>query len=262
MSEPDASPQAQFSLATEALAGRVLGALTGTQGPLPPTGPPAAGAPGDVKAYLAAVRVLGPDLYAPALLRGTPPDPADTEAVTEAFRVFPPSPADPPETVRRDRATARLHLGLGGEPLPVPLAPTAAEPGLRPAAGHALPPWRAWSAHLAPLSALALPGADDTLQAEATRHSRALALGTTRALLRRDHPTAARLARWLALTERRGAVPALDTEAVLTHIDLFGGGSVRARLDTAVARLLLVTAPRHRRPDDTGAAGHQERPPA
>ncbi|MEV1007068.1 hypothetical protein [Streptomyces sp. NPDC049881] len=256
MSEPDVSPQAQFSLATEALAGRVLGALTGTQGPVLPA------APGDTKAYLAAVRVLGPDLYAPALLCGTPLDPDGNEAVTEAFRVFPPSPADPPATVRRDRATAGLHLRFGGDPLPVTPHSTDASPspGLRPDTRQGLPPWRAWSAHLAPLSALALPGADDALQTEATRHSRALALGTTRALLRRDHPTAARLARWLALTEQRGAVPALDTRAVLTHIDLCGGGSTRARLDTAVARLLLATAAP--RPEGNGAAEHQERPPA
>ncbi|MGP3970845.1 hypothetical protein [Streptomyces sp. 6N223] len=247
MSYPDASPQADYAAAVEGLAGRVLGVLRGTQGPPASAAHVQGHVPGhvqahvqqaaDAKAGLAAVRVLGPDVLAPVLLLGAPFDAADRETVAEAFRVFPPAPGDPGEVAWRDHVTATLlaRHGGGGAPMPVPSPPAA----LPDAADL---PWPAWCALMARLSPLALPGVDGPVPEQACQHVRALSRGTARSMLRRDHPTAARLARWLALAIRRGASPELDVAAVLRHIELFGGGSARTVLDTTIARALIPDA--------------------
>ncbi|MDT0441471.1 hypothetical protein [Streptomyces johnsoniae] len=233
MSYPDPSPHAVYAAAVESLAGRVLGALTGTQGPAGPARHVEEA--GDPKAALAAVRVLGPDVFAPALLAGAPFGPADREAVTEAFRVFPPGPDDPPETVWRDRATAALLTRHGGDPV---------APGAQPVSRTPRHRWRIWAGWMARLSPLALPGVTGPLPDPDARAAQALAMGTTRALLRRDHPTAARLARWAAYADGRGVPCTLDLGAVLDHIELCGSGTARTALDTAIARRLAAGSER------------------
>lgn len=250
MPNPDASPRTEYAAAVESLAGRVLGALRGAGGAVV-VARQVEQAP-DPKAALAAVRVLGPDVFAPALLAGAPFGPDDAQAVTESFRVFPPAPDAAPEAVWRDRTTAHLLARYGGaspEDLPaalgVPARPAAGDRGLTdpeprpgPGPGGADGAWRAWSLRMAQLSPLALPGVDGPVHAAALRRTRDLARGAGRAMLRRDHPTAARLVRWLAFAVHRGDRPALDVAAVVRHIELHGGSDARTALDTEVARRL------------------------
>ncbi len=109
-------------------------------------------------------------------------------------------------------------------------------------------PWRAWSLRMARLSPLALPGIDGPVHEAADRRCRALARGATRAMLRRDYPIAACLARWLACARLRGTRPDLDVAAMVRHIELHGVGGARTALDTAIARRMLERADRTERP--------------
>jgi hypothetical protein len=93
---------------------------------------------------------------------------------------------------------------------------------------------------LAALAPLALPGLGDPFKVSVRRRSHDVARGVVRAMLRRDHPTAARLARWLALAEHHGGAAVLDLLAVLDHLDL-EATEARTALDTAIARRLSST---------------------
>ncbi|NDZ85813.1 hypothetical protein G3I23_09550, partial [Streptomyces sp. SID10115] len=66
----------------------------------------------------------------------------------------------------------------------------------------------------------------------------ALARGVTRATLRRDFPTAARIARWLVLLHTEGVPVPLDPAPLVEHLGLYGAGP-RLALDVAIARRLL-----------------------
>ncbi|MEE1941362.1 hypothetical protein V1L54_18440 [Streptomyces sp. TRM 70361] len=249
MPNPDVSPRAAYTAAVESLADRVLGALRGAGDPVV-IAAQVEEAP-DPKAALAAVRVLGPDVFAPALFGETPFGPADVQAVAESFRLFPPAPDATPETAWRDWTTARLLLRYGGDdslgaPEPRVLDDGGEGPG-GTGGGTGAPDtsWRVWSLRMAQLSPLALPGVDGPVHEAAARRSHALARGTARAMLRRDYPIAACLARWLAHSAHRGARPCLDVAAVVRHIELHGVGGARTALDTAIARRLL-DRPEHR----------------
>ncbi|MER5768740.1 hypothetical protein [Streptomyces sp. NPDC001985] len=222
----------------ESLAGRVLNALRGRED-----------SPGlavhvqeamDAKAALAAVRVLGPDLFAPALSASVPVAPGDREVVAEALRVFPPEPDDPPEAACLGRATITLLSQCGHEPVvTLDSAAGAAPGGAPPAAEH--PHWRPWAQRMAQLSPLALPGVRGPVSEQAIRRVLALNRGLARSMLRRDYPTAARLARWVALADSRGAVlPGTDIETVVEHLELCGAVGARTVLDTAIARRLIA----------------------
>lgn len=233
MSHPDASARAaRYARGVEHLTDRVLRALHSPTGLVVSQGWESD--PRDPKTVLAAVRVVGPDLFAPALLAGAPFAPDDRAAVEEAFRVFPPAPGDAPEVALRDRATLALLARHGGSP-PVPAmrvpVPEELDAGWRE--------WREWSARMARLSPLALPGLDTRVHDQADRRVRCLSRGTTRAMLRRDHPTAARLARWLALSQSRGVAPDMDVGAVLGLLEVCGG-SARTALDLAIARFFML----------------------
>jgi hypothetical protein len=171
----------------------------------------------DPKAALAAVRVLGPDVFAPALLAGRTFEPADARAVADSFRIFPPDPG-----VGRDWTTVRL-LARFGDPLgaspggpsgdapedtlgvPEPAAfEEAADPG---GPDGPVPSWRARSLRLAGLHPLALPDVDGPVHEAALRRLRDLSRGTSRAMLRRDYPTAARQARRLLDQSERPGGP-------------------------------------------------------
>lgn len=117
---------------------------------------------------------------------------------------------------------------------------TAESAADRPADEPAAPgtPWQAWSVRMGQLSPLALPGLDGPVHAAARAAPLALARGATRAVLRRDYPTAARIARWLALLGAEGRPLPLDPVPLVEHLRLYGGGP-RLALDVAIAGRLL-----------------------
>ncbi|MFF8958206.1 hypothetical protein [Streptomyces sp. NPDC014894] len=222
----------------ESLAGRVLRALRGAED-----------SPGlavhvqdtlDTKAALAAVRVLGPDVFAPALLASVPFSPTDREVVAEALRVFPPAPDDPPEAARLGRATLSL-LSQCGDGTVITLETPRRTPPAQGAAPSEEPHWRAWTQEMARLSPLALPGVRGDVTEQAERRLLDLYRGMTRSMLRRDYPTAARLARWVALADRGdGARPGMDIETVVTHLELCGAVGARTIVDTTIAGRIIA----------------------
>ncbi|MDG9702783.1 hypothetical protein [Streptomyces sp. DH37] len=246
MPNPDVSPRAAYASAVESLANRVLGALRGAEDAAV-VAAQVEDAP-DPKAALAAVRVLGPDVFAPALLAGRAFGPADARAVADSFRIFPPDPGAAPDAAWRDWTTVRLLARFGDAPedtLGVP-EPAAFEEAAEPDGPNStdgtdgpVPSWRTRSLRMAGLHPLALPDVDGPVHEAALRRLRDLSRGTSRAMLRRDYPTAARLARWLAWAVHRGTRPELDAAAVVRHLELHCGSGGRTALDIAVARHLL-----------------------
>ncbi|MFI7320955.1 hypothetical protein [Streptomyces venezuelae] len=213
----------------------------------------------DPKAALAALRVVGADAFAPHLLSGAALHPQDAAAVTQSFALFPPAmstPAPPPEgpaepwlAAWRDWATSalltRFTEGADGQPDGGPLAPQpAGAPVLtdpsHPSDGPADTDWQRWSVRMGQLSPLALPGLDSPVHSAARTGAAPLALarGATRATLRRDFPTAARIARWLVLLHTEGVPVPLDPAPLVEHLGLYGAGP-RLALDVAIARRLL-----------------------
>ncbi|MFD0273074.1 DUF6895 family protein [Kitasatospora sp. NPDC127111] len=261
----DTSLRDEYAAAVERVAGRVLHALGGGGDPVAParpghgspasavspdaeppllTSPPLAAERPLPRAELAAVRVLGPDAFAPTLLAGRAPDAATALTVAQALDVFPAAATDPtrPETALvaawRDRATTQL-LARAGRPTVAPSADHVPSP----APGPDQLGWPGWSVVMAQLSALALPGLDGPVHELARRHDLALARGLVRSMLRRDHRTAARIARWLARTAADGVPARLDLAPVLDRIRLAGDGSARTALDLAIAERLWRQRP-------------------
>jgi len=209
----------------------------------------------DVVAGLGAVRLVGADVFASHVLPGHPLEARDAGVVADAFGAFPPvyQPVTQEQRVMawRDWAMVRLLTRLTGErsatpapaelwqdwgvtrPVPARVARTPGEP-----ADVLGPPedWRRWSVVVAQLSALALPGVGGPVVEAVAREPLALGRGVTRAVLRRDHATAARLARWVALVGDR--VP-VDPVPLLEHLRLHAGADARLLLDLAVARHLV-----------------------
>ncbi|GAB7187889.1 hypothetical protein ATKI12_7720 [Kitasatospora sp. Ki12] len=220
----------EYAAAVERVAGRTLDALRDGGGA-------AALADPDIpvpRPLLAAVRLLGADLFAPQLLGGAEPDGPAAALLAEARHTFP-TPAAPSEQAAlaigwQDWAAGQLLARTPyGEAVPQP-APLPDPEALG---------WQAWSVRMAQLSVLALPGLDGPVHEAARTHTLALARGTVRSMLRRDLTTAARLARWLAWAGAEGLPPRLEVEPVLDRIRLAGDGSARTGLELAVARLLL-----------------------
>ncbi|QES45529.1 hypothetical protein DEJ49_35125 [Streptomyces venezuelae] len=210
----------------------------------------------DPKAALAALRVVGADAFAPYLLHDAAFHPQDAAAITQSFAVFPPAvstPAPPPEgpvepwlVAWRDWATAallaRFAEGADG-PDGGPLAPQPAGAPIlddHPSDGPTDTDWQRWSVRMGQLSPLALPGLDSPVHSAARTGAAPLALarGATRAMLRRDFPTAARIVRWLALLHAEGVPLPLDPVPLVEHLGLYGAGP-RLALDVAIARRLL-----------------------
>ncbi|MDR6593210.1 hypothetical protein ACFFSW_05245 [Saccharothrix longispora] len=235
-----------------ALAGHVVGAF----GEVGPTGvADFLDTCSDVVAGLGAVRLVGADVFAPHLLSGRPLDVRDAGAVADAFEAFPAvhqpvthqqrvlawrdwgtvellarltsARSAPPGTAEawRDWATTRLAATRLGRP-PGDAAAVLGDPG----------DWPRWSVAVAQLSSLALPGLGGPVHDAVAAEPLALARGATRALLRRDHTTAARLARWVALLADR--VP-LDAPLLLEHLGLHAGADARLLLDLTVAGRVL-----------------------
>jgi hypothetical protein len=203
------SSRAAYAASAAELSRRTLDALTGVGGAAVAAAHVEAAA--DRTAALAALRVVGADTFAPHLLAGAPLTDADAAAFDHCFALFPPAaghapppPAGPeaPWVIGwRDWATATLRALLPGG------AATAAVPRPQPAGASPDADWNRWSVLMGQLCSLALPGLDGPVHAAARNAPLALARGATRAVLRRDYPTAARITRWLAWLRFDGAEP-------------------------------------------------------
>ncbi|RNL82089.1 hypothetical protein EFW17_20185 [Halostreptopolyspora alba] len=191
-----------------------------------------------------AVRVVGADVLAPYLLGDRVPGHDDIEAVRAAVREFPaPPPAPHPDPVwaARDWALVRALAVLGvdateWEGVCAEAGDGSADPG---ATGSE--PWPTWAVGMARLSTLALPHLEGATRTQALARRTDLARGMARAMLRRDHHTAARLARWLALDQRSAPEPLLGS--ALDHLALLGVDESRTALEIALAR--RIAQPEH-----------------
>lgn len=115
------------------------------------------------------------------------------------------------------------------------------EPGSNQAAalnsgGEGESAWPVWSAAVSRLSMLALPAVGGPVREQVRRRRRDTWRGLARAMLRHDHLSAARLARWLALDAAVSSESLLG--AALSHLELFTAPPPRVRLEIALARRL------------------------
>lgn len=229
-----------YRQATAALAGRVLVAVQDNGGV---NLTDFLDSCGDVTAAMGAVRLVGADVFVPQSLLNRPVDTRDVEIVESSFSVFPPTgqPSTPEQRVMawRDWATGRLLARLTERNPPAP----AAAPGTIAAVLGDPGDWRRWSIALAQLSSLAQPDVCGPVIQAVEEGCRSLSRGATRAVLRRDHPMAARLARWVALLAGRGGRLDLDPGLLIEHIRLHAGTEPSLLLDLAVARQLLDREP-------------------
>ena len=242
----DTMLQDQFTLAVEWVADRVLGALTGA-GDVDLSVSAGIGGnpdgPGSV-ATAAALRIVGSDLFAPSLFTGTPLPARTATALVEAEERFGAFEAPGQDTDRlvvgwRDWAAAEL-LARAGQNVRVRRPEAVLPTPDRPSGSSE---WQPWSVSMSQLACLALPGLDSPLHEQARRAPLALARGATRSLLRRDHRTAARLARWLAWVQASGTPVPIEVAPVLRHIAQVGDGGARTALDLEIARRLLAGEP-------------------
>jgi hypothetical protein len=245
MSVVSGPPRAVFATAVETLADSVVRALTGADDAfrladqLPPDGNPT-----DSTATLAAVRVLGPDALAPFVFAKHRFDPGDAEVVATSIRMFPFREPDPeavgPDTdidnanstvrVLRDWATGEVLTRLG-VPDSARRYPARTDAGVGRNRG-----WVAWVGTLAQLSPLAAPGLDGWIHTDARRYRLDVARGVTRAMLRHDHLTAARLVRWLAACGEVPMDPPFLVAPVLRQLELVAEPDPRLRLEITMAR--------------------------
>ncbi|MFF5517066.1 hypothetical protein [Streptomyces coeruleorubidus] len=217
------------------------------------------GAPGPVVAA-GAVRLLGPDAVAGYLLAGRSLPAPESQAVRLALSALPPAPR---------ASVAVLHGGEGAwlrawtdwglvtalagvdatqppVPAPVPPGPPVCDDRLprrhrtggAAEGGSVREGWVAWSLRMGQLASLALPQLDGPVHDAARGGVLGLARGTTRALLRGDFATAARLNRWLAWLAADGSTLPVDAGVLGAEIALRGGGE-RCLLDVAIANRML-----------------------
>ncbi|WP_125513531.1 hypothetical protein [Streptomyces sp. WAC 01529] len=191
----------------------------------------------DRRTALAAVRVLGPDVLAPALFGTRRIDPADREVLATALAHYPLDAGGTAETMCLDRVTTgllhRAEGAVSGDGVAVDDA-VDVDTFLRPEER-----WRPWAQQMAGVASCALPGVCGSLVEQARTRAADLGRGVARAMLRRDYRTAARLVRWTALADNnRAAVDQLNIEAVLRHLELCGSVNARLSLDVRIARLL------------------------
>ncbi|MFC3998035.1 hypothetical protein ACFOVU_19040 [Nocardiopsis sediminis] len=188
-----------------------------------------------------AVRVTGADVLAPFLLSGRVPDDDDVAVVQASVRVFPaPAPAAVADPVwaARDWALSRVLARFGIDASSWDgLAAIDGDPAsVLPSLGTA-EPWAPWALTLARLSSLALPGLDGAARDAALSRRTDLVRGLTRSMLRRDHLTAARLARWLAMDCAQLPEPLLAP--AIEQLDLLALDEPRTRLELAIARHMM-----------------------
>ncbi|AOS63660.1 hypothetical protein [Actinoalloteichus hymeniacidonis] len=229
--DTEQTTRANFAALADALAENVVRALRGMDDAYTLS---AAVDVTDEKGALAAVRVLGVDALAPHLLSGRRLDRADVELVLAGLRAFPSLSLDrelPAIPRVRDWLTswALASMGVAGLDTDWP-----AEIG--PGFGRQ-PGWASWCTVMARLSTLALPGVHCPLHEDARRFPADLERGIARSILRRDHRTAARLARWRAFGG--GAKSELSLTSVLRHLELVAGNDPRVLLDVVVATRMV-----------------------
>ncbi|MFE4513334.1 hypothetical protein ACFRMQ_03925 [Kitasatospora sp. NPDC056783] len=225
----------EFAAAVERVADRTLAVLRDGEGTA------ALADPDSIvpRPLLAAVRVLGADLFAPQLLTGAEPDGTGAALLAEARAAFPapaPSSAEAALVVSwQDWAARRLlaRTPYGSAPY------EPAGPAPEPLPGPQAVGWQAWSKRMAQLSALALPTLDGPVHEAARANTLDLARGAVRCMLRRDPTTAVRLARWLAWARADGRPLRLEIEPVLDRIRLAGDGTARSLLELTIAQRLL-----------------------
>ncbi|MFF5637127.1 hypothetical protein [Streptomyces sp. NPDC012825] len=217
------------------------GGVTGTEGDGP---------------WLAAVRMLGPDVLLPALVHGRPPHPQDVDACRRAAATFPPRADSSPVTVWSHWALTRMSDHPDARPA-APGAPAGSAPdygsdhdagadGARDAWPAAVP-WQQLAHQLALLAPLAVPG--DTATAAAHGHAALaesavarvarqrpvdLARGFVRAVRRRDWLQAAAAGRWLAVVD--GVPETLGLDSGLDFVLLMGGADPRVDLHVHAAQ--------------------------
>jgi hypothetical protein len=258
MSRVSGPPRAVYAAAAEALAERVVRALGGADDAFRLAEQLRVDDTDDELAGLAAVRALGPDALAPYIVGASRFTAADADVVAAAFAAF---PADEPEPIivasertaapsvsaLHDWATARLLHRLGVGPDADHSAPADAVWAGWTDLGLA---WPAWAGLLTQLAPLTTPGLDSPVHEQARRRSLDTAQGVTRAVLRRDHLSAARLVRWLAAlpalvvpARTRLVATALEPEPVLRHLELLGDANPRLHLEIALARATMRDAP-------------------
>ncbi len=212
---------------------------------------------------LGAVRLLGADVLAPYLLNQHTLPPEETDAIGLALTALPPvdpPPPTPPEGPEPPWVRAWIDWGLISVLAsvsalktvpPVPPGPPRCDDG----ESHYHPPtvdghpngqpwegWAPWSQRMGNLASLALPGLDGPVHDAARSGALGLARGATRALLRRDFPSAARITRWLAWLSADGVALPLDPVPLIQHIGLLAAGH-RVELDIALACRLLDLEP-------------------
>ncbi|MEU6114314.1 hypothetical protein ABZ840_07180 [Streptomyces sp. NPDC047117] len=229
----------------------------------------AAESEGDTAVALGAVRILGADVLAPYVLRHRALPDEESYVIDLALSALPPARPAPPPPPRGPEAPwlrawadwglvaalARVAPGHSSpHTAPLPEAPPACDDALprrHPAVadpedadsdGAAREGWVSWAVRMAALAPLALPGLDGPVHASARDGVTGLARGACRSMLRRDFPTAARLARWLAWLHHEGVPLPLDPVPFTQHLTLLGVGG-RLALDTAIARELLREEP-------------------
>jgi hypothetical protein len=243
MTAADGVVQTCFADAASDLAGRVLTALH-TDGKVDL--PAFVDASADATAALAAVRVVGADIFVPYALLDRPLDTADARVVADSFAVFPAvsTPATPEQWVMawRDWATVRLMLHLTGSQASG-IANSTPDPRSVPVSLGDARLWQQWSVRAAQLSPLALSLLDTAVTAAVAKQATVLALGASRAVLRRDYSTATRLTRWIALLASKDVDIPLDPVLLVEHLRLHTGSGPRLLLDLAVARRLLGLEP-------------------
>ncbi len=89
---------------------------------------------------------------------------------------------------------------------------------------------------LAPLA----PGLDSPVHLDVRQYRLDLAGGVTRAVFRRDYLTAARLARWLAVSGDAPMVPPFALAPVLRQLELVAHPEARLQLEIILARRRLI----------------------
>jgi hypothetical protein len=242
MSVVSGPPRAVYATAVETLAGSVVRALTGAGGAFQLADQlPSGGSPAECRAALAAVRVLGPDVLTPFVLAGHQFGAADAEVIATSIRTFPPPELGldegPDDTVLvralREWATGEVltQLGLPDFSRCYPESRGTGRGGDRV--------WVVWAGMLAQLSPLAMPGLDSPVHTEARRYRLDVSRGVTRSMLRRDHLTAARLTRWLALVGEVPMDPPFLVEPVLRQLELVAEADARLKLELTIARHAL-----------------------
>ncbi|MFH8981686.1 hypothetical protein [Streptomyces varsoviensis] len=231
---------------------------------LPPVQPPPAAPPaGDEQTWVLAWSDWG----LVTLLGATDPAAANpTVRTNPTIRTNPTARTDPtaaPDHAIPDHAApgqapdhAAPHLVTPADSLPLqpphpqgpPLCDDSAPRHLPPTAddgpdGPVREGWAPWSVRLGRLASLALPGLDGPVHEAARAGALGLARGASRATLRRDFATAARITRWLAWLQADGVALPLDPAPLTNYIRLAGGDGGRLALDTAIARRLLGLEP-------------------